>query len=148
FLLDGKEHEVEFRSVNGEMQAFDFTQRVGEMITTGAGRRELLEKVVLDVEIGREEVPVLYKPIYDPLSDPNFPEVFDAKWAQYGVVAFVEHTEGEEVQFGHLQAEQGPIARIITRAAGFEYTKDMIVYNETFNMELLNRAFGEGHNAL
>ncbi|HQD86897.1 MAG TPA: aspartate ammonia-lyase [Bacillota bacterium] len=139
---------VSKRIVNGEMEVYDFTRPVGEMITTPAGRRELLEKVVLDVELGREQVPLLYTPIYDRLEDPNFPEVFDAPWATSGTVVFFSHMEGEEVKFGHIQAEQGPTARIVTYAAGFEFTEKMILFNQTFAMEELERAFGEAYNAL
>jgi len=139
---------VQKRIVNGEMELYDLARPVGEMITTAAGRKELLEKVVLDVELGREQVPLLYTPIYDRLEDPNFPEVFDAPWAQYGVVIFFSHMEGEEVKFGHIQAEQGPTARIVTYAAGFEFTEKMVLFNQTFSMEELERSFGEAYNAL
>ena len=148
YVVDGKQYEATKTIVNGEMQLFELDKPIGEMLTTAAVRKELIEKVVLDVELGREDVPLLYTPIYERKEDRNFPEVFDAKWAQYGVVVFMQHFELEEVKFGHLQAEEGPIARIITNAAGIEYTEDMVEYNKTFEMEELDRAFGEGHNAL
>lgn len=148
FTLNGKTHYATKNVVNGEMDILDLTKPIGEMIVTDAGRRELLEKVVLDVELGREQVPILYTPIYERLEDSNFPEVFEAKWTMHGTVVFLQHFEGEEVKFGHLEAEQGPIARIVTYAAGIEYTEDMVEYNRTFDMELLDRAFGEGYNAL
>ncbi len=148
FVLDGKEHSVEKRIVNGEMAVYALSKPIGEMITTDAVRKELLEKVVLDVELGRETTPTLYTPIYERIEDRNFPEVFDAKWAQKGVIVFAEHIEGEEVKFGHLQAEEGPTARIVTYAAGIEYTEDMVEYNRTFEMDEIDRAFGEAYNAL
>ncbi len=150
FLARGmREPEVvESKIVNGEMEVLDLARPIGEMLTSADTQKELLRKVVLDVELGRQEVPILYKPIYDLISDRNFPETFEAKWAQYGVVVFVEHMEGEEVKFGSLAVEQGPIASLKTWAAGFEYTEDMVEYNQTFNMEVLNRAFGEAFNAL
>ena len=148
FIYGGKEYTVEKNIVNGEMEVLELEKPIGEMITTADGQQAMLRKVVLDVELGREAVPVLYKPIYDTLQDRNFPEVFDAKWAQWGTVVFLEHFEGMEVRFGKLAAEQGPIARLRTFAAGFEYTEDMVEYNQTFNMEILNRAMGEAYNAL
>lgn len=148
YRLNGKTYDITKKVVNGEMQIFDLGKPIGEMLVTDSTRKELLEKVVLDVELGRETVPLLYTPIYERREDRNFPEVFDAKWAQHGVVVFVEHIEGEEVKFGHLQAEQGPIARITTYAAGIEYTEDMVEYNRTFDMEEIDRSFGEAHNAL
>ena len=148
FTLNHREYAAIKRIVNGETEVFSFNRPLGEMITTDAVRKELMEKVVLDVELGREATPVLFTPIYERLEDSNFPEVFEAKWAQRGVVVFAEHIEGQEVRFGHLQAEQGPIARIVTYAAGIEYTEDMVEYNRTFDMEEINRAFGEAYNAL
>lgn len=148
FLLDGKEEVVPKKIVNGEMEVIDIDKPIGEMMTSETSRKELVQKVVLDVELGREEVPVLYNPIYETLTDPNFPKEFEAKWAQTGSVIFFEHLEGEEVKFGSLQAESGPIARLQGYAAGFEYTKEMQIFNQMFNFEIMNKAFGEAHNAL
>ncbi|MGE7672974.1 hypothetical protein ACQKMV_05220 [Lysinibacillus sp. NPDC094403] len=148
FLINGQQSEVTKKIVNGEIETYELSTPIGEMMTSETSRKELLQKVVLDVELGREDVPVLYKPIYETLQDPNFPREFEAKWAQYGTVVFFEHLEGEEVKFGSLQAEQGPIARLKGYATGFEYTKEMQMFNQTFNFELLNKAFGEAHNAL
>ncbi|GKV54244.1 hypothetical protein NCCP2222_01910 [Sporosarcina sp. NCCP-2222] len=148
FVLNGKQETVPKKIVNGEMEVIDYDKPLGEMMTSETARKELVQKVVLDVELGREEVPVLYKPIYETLTDPNFPKEFEAKWAQSGAVIFFEHLEGEEVKFGSLQAESGPIARIKGYAAGFEYTKEMEIFNQMFNFEIMNRAFGEAHNAL
>jgi len=148
--LDGKLYEVEKKIVNGEMDTFELSRPIGEMLTSGSVEqfKELLRKVVLDVELGREQVQLLYQPIYDRIQDANLPRVLDAKWALTGTVVFTEHMEGEEVKFGRLQAEQGPVARILTYTAGFEYTKEMKDFNEAFSVEILNRAIGEAYNAL
>lgn len=150
FVLDGKLYEVEKKIVNGEMDTFELSRPIGEMLTSGSVEqfKDLLRKVVLDVELGREQVQLLYQPIYERIQDPNLPRVLDAKWALTGTVVFTEHMEGEEVKFGRLQAEQGPTARILTYTAGFEYTKEMKDFNEAFSVEILNRAMGEAYNAL
>ncbi|MHC8516994.1 phage major capsid protein [Sporosarcina sp. ITBMC105] len=148
FVFNGKQEAVPKKIVNGEMEIIDIDKPLGEMMTSETSRKELVQKVVLDVELGREEVPVLYKPIYETITDPNFPKEFEAKWAQSGTVVFFEHMEGEEVKFGSLQAENGPIARLKGYAAGFEYTKEMEIFNQMFNFEIMNKAFGEAHNAL
>ena len=150
FVLDGKLFEVEKKIVNGEMETLELSRPVGEMLTSGSVEqfKDLLRKVVLDVELGREQVQLLYQPIYDRIQDANLPRVLDAKWALTGTVIFTEHIEGEEVKFGRLQAEQGPTARILTYAAGFEYTKEMKDFNEAFSVEILNRGIGEAYNAL
>lgn len=150
FALNGQEFEVNKKIVNGEMETVELTKPIGEMLRSGSLEqyKDLLRKVVLDVELGREQVPLLYKPIYDILSDSNMPRVIDAKWALYGTVIFSEHMEGQEVKFGSLQAEQGPVARILTYTAGFEYTKEMKDFNDSFSVEILNKAMGEAYNAL
>ena len=150
FVLDGKLYEVDKKIVNGEMETLEFSRPIGEMLSSGSVEqfKDLLRKVVLDVELGREQVQLLYQPIYDRIQDANLPKVLDAKWALTGTVIFTEHLEGEEVKFGKLQAEQGPIARILTYTAGFEYTKEMRDFNEAFSVEILNRAMGEAYNAL
>jgi hypothetical protein len=150
FVLDGKLYEVDKKIVNGEMETLEFSRSIGEMLSSGSVEqfKDLLRKVVLDVELGREQVQLLYQPIYDRIQDANLPRVLDAKWALTGTVVFTEHIEGEEVKFGRLQAEQGPIARILTYTAGFEYTKEMKDFNEAFSVEILNRGIGEAYNAL
>ncbi|MBU5441215.1 hypothetical protein [Paenibacillus sp. MSJ-34] len=150
FVLDGQRHYVEKKIVNGEMGLRKWKRPIGEMLSLASEAvfKELLGKITLDVEMGREKVPLLYGAIYDQISDPNLPELLDPKWALSGAVIFAEHMEGQEVKFGSLKAEQGPTARIVTYSAGFEYTKQMIKFNRSFEIDILNKAMGEGYNAL
>ena len=150
FLYGGKTEYADKKIVNGEMETLKFGKPLGEMITYGGSNvsKELLRKVVLDVELGREEVQPLYKPIYDTISDSNLPEVLDAKWALRGACVFAQSFEGSEVHFGTLEAEYGPTARINTYTAGFEYTKQIRDFNQSFQVEMLNKAMGEAYNAL
>lgn len=150
FVVNGKEYAVNKKIVNGEMDTFQLVKPLGEMLTSGSVEqfKELVQKVVLDVELGREQVPILYTPIYDRLENPDLPELIDAKWATRGTVLFTEHMEGEEVKFGRLAADKGPATRILTYAGGFEYTKRMVDFNDTFSLEVLNKAIGEAYNAL
>lgn len=150
FVVAGETDYVDKKITNGEMELLDFNKPLGEMINFGSvsDLKDLLRKVVLDVELGKEQVQLVYKPIYDSITDPNFPEVLDAKWALHGACVFLEHMEGDEVKFGSISAEEGPTARIKTYTTGFEYTKKMIDFNETFNVELLNKSMGEAYNAL
>lgn len=150
FVLNGKTEYVTKKIVNGEMETLKFNKPLGEMITYGGTNvsKDLLRKVVLDVELGREEVQPLYGVIYDTINDPNLPEVLDAKWAMRGACVFLQTVEGSEVKFGTVQAEYGPTARIVTYATGFEYTKQMKDFNQTFQFEMLNKAMGESYNAL
>lgn len=150
FILNGKKEFATKKIVNGEMETLKFNKPLGEMISYGGTNvsKELLRKVVLDVELGREEVQPLYSPIYDTISDPNLPEILDAKWALRGACVFMETVEGGEVKFGTMQAEYGPTARIVTYTAGFEYTKQMKDFNQSFQVKMLNKALGQSYNAL
>jgi hypothetical protein len=63
FVVNGEVLAVAKNIVNGEMDTLEFTKPVGEMLTSGSLEqfKDLMKKVVLDVELGREEVPVLEK---------------------------------------------------------------------------------------
>lgn len=156
YKINGKIETVEKNIVNGEMELITFSKPLeqiqGEMLTNSSfaeqTKRELTQKVVLDVEMGREDIPVLYGPIYETMSDPNFPQILDAKWATYGDCIFLEHMEGEEIKFGSMSAEEGPTARIRTYTSGFEYTDEMIKYNYTYLMDGINNGVGRAYNAL
>ncbi|MBB6673012.1 phage major capsid protein [Cohnella nanjingensis] len=150
YKMNGKSHAVTKQIVNGEMDVRWFEKPLGELMTFGsiADQKAFSEKVVLDVELGREQVPLLYKEIYDEISDPNLPKLLEAKWALTGACIFAEHIEAGEVKFSTLMAEQGPIAKIKTYTGGFEYTKEMFEYNQTYDVETLNKGMGEGWNAL
>lgn len=150
FIVNGEMEYVTKKISNGEMETLELNKPLGEMMTfsSTSNLKELLRKVVLDVELGREQVQLLYKPIYDSIADSNLPQVMDAKWALQGNCVFLEHIEGEEIKFGTINAENGPVARIQTYATGFEYTKEMKDFNQTFSVEILNKSIGESYNAL
>ena len=148
FEVAGQVNHVEKIIANGEMSTIQLERPIGEMLTNEHTQKEFMAKVSLDVEMGRENEPTLYEAVYQNITDPTFPEVFEAPWAMHGVVVFLEHMEGAEAKFGSLKAEEGPIARIKTYSAGFEYTEQLQEYNQQFNLETMNVAFGEAHNAL
>jgi hypothetical protein len=150
FIINGQEDYAEKKLVNGEMETLELNKPLGEMMSYGStsNMKDLLRKVVLDVELGREQVQLVYGPIYDRISDSNLPQVLDAKWALYGNCIFLEHMEGGEIKFGSIAAEHGPTARVQTYATGFEYTKEMKDFNQSFKVEILNKSMGESFNAL
>lgn len=148
YTIGGEQKTVTKEMKQGNLLVPELSRPLGELLATDEELEEMMEKVVLDVELGRERVPTVYEPIYERIEDRNFPRVFDAKWAVEGLVVFLEYMEGSEIKMGTMAAHEGPIARIQTWAAGFEYTEDMIEYDHTFEVEELNRAFGEAYNAL
>lgn len=144
----GEMKTVKKRIVNGEMEVFELTRPMGEMITTPDGLNQLIQNSVINLELGREAVPLLYGPIYRRVEDANFSEYVDI-WPFIGAqVVFLEHMELEEVKFGTRRIGQKDTVPIITYAAGFEYTEDMILYDKTWERNELDRSMGEAYNAL
>jgi hypothetical protein len=122
---------------------------ISEMITTSQGSMDLIEKVRVDVEFGQAEVPLLYGPIYDKITGP-----FRGKAVLLGEntlqanVVFLEKFEAGEVVFGTLAKGVPATVVLATYAAGFEYTEDMVEWDNTWEFEMFNRAFGRSYNAL
>lgn len=121
---------------------------VQEMIGTGDGPQDFLEKTTYDAYQGRENVELLYKEIYSTREDATFPKVMTVK--EYGPVqvVFVEKFEGGEVKFGELAPGQEKVVRFHTYAAGLEWSEDMVEYNEFWSLTDASVAFGENYNKL
>jgi len=140
---------VEKKLVNGEMELISLDKPIGEMFTTPEGIENLLKKVALDVDYGREQVPLLYKPIYQTISNPNFPRLVPINEFAQARVVFLEHLEGEEVRFGDRVIYKGDGVPIKTYTAGFDgWTLEVEKFDELWRVEELNRAIGESYNAL
>lgn len=122
---------------------------IGEMITTSQGYMSLIEKVRVDVEFGQAEVPLLYGPLYETIPGP-----FPGQAIQLGEntlqanVVFLEKFEGGEVVFGALEKGVPATVTLATYAAGFEYTEDMVEWDNTWELEMFDRAFGRAYNHL
>ncbi len=144
----GEMKTVKKRIVNGEMEVFELTRPLGEMITTPDGLDQIVQNSIINLELGREQVPLLYGPIYRRVEDANFTEYVDI-WPFIGAqVVFLQHMELEEVKFGTRKIGAKDTVPIITYAAGFEWTEDMVLYDKTWERAELDRALGEAYNAL
>lgn len=148
YVFNGKTETMQRTVEAGQADYMQLDNLSGEMIVSTDIKRTLAQKTVLDVELGREEVPLLYGPVYETITNSNFPRLLEAKWAQQGNVVFLEHLEGEEVKFGALSAENGPVARLTGYTAGFQWTKETELFNEVYLIDIFNRAFGRAHNVL
>lgn len=149
FVAPGGEIKtVTKKIVNGEMEVMQLTRPIGEMITTPDGLYNVIQKTVIDLELGREAVPLLYGPIYRRAEDANFTEFVDVRPFVSAQVVFLEHLELGEVKFGTKKIGAKDTVPIITYAAGFQVTEDMVEYDKTWEIEEANRALGEAYNAL
>ncbi len=148
YIMNGEIKTATKKMVNGEMEVLEFSKPIGEMLTTPAGLDSIVQKTVIDLELGREAVPLLYGPIYRRIEDPNFTEHVDIAPFTYAQVVFLEHMELEEVKFGARKIGPKDTVPIITYAAGLQWTEDMIMYDKTWEITEANRAMGEAYNAL
>ena len=148
YTFNGELKAIVKKITNGEMEVYGFQQPLGEMITTPAGLENIVQKSVIDLELGRESVPLLYGPIYRRVEDANFTQFVDVAPFTGVHVVFLEHLELEEVKFGTRKIGAKDTVPIITYAAGLQWTEDMVLYDKTWEMAEASRAFGEAHNAL
>lgn len=123
--------------------------RLAEMIGTDAGAaKEFLEKVTYDIYAGRERVALIYPEIYNKTSDSNLPESLTVATAGKLEGAFLQHLEGGEVVFGALAPGQEKTVRILGWTLGFQFTKEFILFNQTWRVSEVAAAFGEAYNKL
>lgn len=120
---------------------------VHEFIGTDDFSSAWYERQRYEVEAGREEEPILYTPFFDTVVDPSLPRnVSIHKMGPMGVV-FNEVKEGGEVQFATVGGSSYSIP-ILHYGVGLEYNKDLVIYNETWNVAQVERQAGIAYNAL
>lgn len=121
--------------------------KISEFIGNSDFQDAFVQRQRYEVEAGRQEEPLLYQPLYDIVEDANLPKNVDIYYIGPGGIIFTEITAGGEVIFGQVGESQETVA-IKQYAAGIEYTMQMVMYNETWNFAIVERAAGIAHNAL
>lgn len=134
--------EIPGRKFKGE------AEQLIRLMTTEDGAELVRRKVILDVNEGREDVPLLYGLIYDRMADDNMPRTVDTNIVAEADVVFLSRFEGEEAIFGGLSAGVSSSFPILNWSAGFAWTREHRKYNETFRIERFNQGFGRAYNAL
>jgi hypothetical protein len=146
---DSEVHKMDIpRTASGELQKLLLTKPMGEFLGSSDMLTELAQKVTVDVELGRNDIPLLYQGLYRTFTNANFPRLLDANYILYANVVFLQHFEGQEVRFGTMASEQGVTVPILTYSAGFEWDEDVEVYDEGWRVEMANEAVGRAYNAL
>ena len=105
------------------------------------------ERQRYEVDAGRDQEPLLYTPIYNEVSDPSLPRNVAIYQLGPAGVIFDEVTEGGEVKFITV-GESNFTVPIKHYAVGLEYSKDLVVYNELWNLPIIERQAGASFNAL
>lgn len=121
--------------------------QLAELITTGNFGTRWYERVKYEVDAGREEVPILYRPIYDVTEDPTLPRSIPIERLGPAGVVFEEIQEGGEVSWASMESSSDSVL-IRHWGVGLKYTEDLILYNEMFRIARMERRFGNAHNAL
>lgn len=130
-----------------EMDKRDSGHRVYEFIGTDNFGAEWQRRQRFEIDAGRVEEPILYTPLYDIVSDASLPKNVDVNTMGPGGVIFEEVFEGGEVKFSGVTSGQYTVP-IRHWATGLEYSKDLVIYNELWNIPIMERAMGIAHNAL
>lgn len=130
------------------VRAPKFKVPMKRLITSSDGLAAFAEKIRIDVNEGRENVPLLYQAIYQTLNNANFPRNVSTNLISQAAVVFLQRVEGGEVYFGTLAPNAEGTVPITNYSTGLEYTREMIMYDETWTAEERNRSAGEAYNAL
>ena len=121
---------------------------VSRLITTAEGMAAVTNKVTVEVAEAREDVTLLYQPIYRTLRSDDLPRNIDTNFTVNADVVFLQRWEAGEVIFGRLTAGTPGTFPIVNYSGGFEWTRETEMFNENWRFELLTDAFGRAYNAL
>lgn len=120
---------------------------VVEFVGTGDFASQWVERQRYEVDAGRDSEPILYTPIYQETVDPSFPRNVTVYRVGPGAVIFELVNEGDEAEFVTVE-ESNYAVTMQHYAAALEYSKDLMVYNELWNLPLIERQAGQAFNAL
>ncbi len=134
-----RQHIREVKSDRGE--------QIYEFIGTDTFGAEWYARQRFEIEAGRLEVPTVYQPIYNTISDPNLPRVINLYKLGPGGVVLEEIMEGGEVKFAGVTSSE-EVVRLRHYGVGLEYSDDLVAYNELWNVPIIEREVGRAYNAL
>jgi hypothetical protein len=118
-----------------------------EFVGTDTFGPEWTRRQQYEIDAGRDEEPVLYPALYDTVANSGLPKNIDVSTMGPGGVVFEEVFEGGEVKFSTVASGSYTVG-IRHWATGLEYSKDLVIYNETWNIGIVERQMGVAHNAL
>lgn len=137
--VDLREHIHIVGSQNG--------QTVAEFISAGNFAQAFYERQEYEIDAGRDEVPLLYGSIYNPIVNSGLPETIKINSMGPTAVVFEQITEGGEVKFVTV-GEGSKSLDLFHYAAGLEYSQKLIEFNQSWELAPVERRFGQAYNAL
>lgn len=120
---------------------------LGEFVGTGNFAAEWFERQRYEVYAGRDEEPELWRSLYVETQDSSLPKVISVNRIGPGGVVFEEIKEGGEVRFVSVESSNFTV-RLVDYAMGLEYSKDLVKYNQLWDVAIVERQAGIAHNAL
>lgn len=135
--------------LNGKFQyaGNDENARVTEFIGNGDFAQVFRERQDYEFWAGFEEVMELYRAIYNVTEDPNLDEFIRVNAMGPAGVVMNQILEGGEVEYLTV-GESSFIAQILHYAVGVRYTKQMMVFNRTWELAEIEREVGKATRAL
>lgn len=121
--------------------------RIYEFIGSDSFSAEWNTRQQFEIDAGRDVEPVLYEPFYRVIPDASLPRNVTTFKMGPGGVVFEEVFDGGEVKFATVSSSSQTVP-IRHWAVGLEYSKDLVVFNELWNVPLVERQAGIAHNAL
>jgi hypothetical protein len=120
---------------------------IAEFAGTGDFAAAWHERRIYEVSAGRDQQPIIYDRIYDVTVDSGLPKTVDIFQLKDGGVVFEEIKEGGEVKFVTVNSGEVQV-KIKHYGTGLEYSKDLRIFNQTWNVASVERRAGIAHNAL
>jgi len=120
---------------------------VVEFVGTDDFRAEWYDRQRYEVDAGRDSEPLLYQPLYQETVDASLPRNVTVFRIGPGAVVFEEIYEGGEVKFVTVNQSNYSV-QMHHYAVGLEYGKDLVMYNELWNLPIIERQAGIAFNAL
>lgn len=122
-------------------------EHIYEFVGTDSFGAEWNQRQRFEIDAGRQEVPLLYAPIYTEIRDANLPRSIQVNRIGPGGVVLEEVLEGGEVKFASVTSSEFTV-NIRHYGVGLEYSKDLVVFNELWRVPIVERAVGQAYNAL
>lgn len=120
---------------------------VAEFIGTDTYAPAFTERRRYEVEAGRDLEPELYPLIYSVTVDESLPKTVDIFSLGPAGVVFEDVKEGGQVKFASVNSRTKSVS-MVHKAVGLEYTEDIFLYNQSWQLPILERQFGQAHNAM
>lgn len=100
-----------------------------------------------EIDAGRDEEPIVYTPLYQETRDASLPKNVTINRMGPAGVFFSATPEGSEVYFASIGASQQAVP-MIDWTVGLEYSEQLVVYNQMWDVAPFERQAGIAHNAL